>query len=468
LGFVGGFGSSSCRGGRLMAGLDDLASLLGLGGGAQPAPAPALTPAAGSANPSGATVLATLQPALRQAAVQMQNPPQRSLGLGDALAAGAGAVPNVRGMSNGSAAATGLAAGIQAGQQAAQQQAAENRQAKQDALDTFTKLFGVDQAAKTGARADQELAIRQREDQRAAAAADLANKSAAIVPDPENPGQMKVNPVAVDAKKQMAEAGQADEYGNRADVAINVLGMTKGSPEFKSFVAESKLPPDAANRPLNATEEKLLQAEQKKIDFLSQGLSALEKAKALATPDPKTGKSPLYTGMAGGALMKLNDLTGGNLPGVDQNAAANSGEFENLLGTASMSQGKEFFGGKVSNYEERLLQDLRANLNQSPTKAIKILDDMIEQRRQALQSSTQMASQIKSGEYAKRGVYVPTYYPYEKLEAPTSPVGTPAPAPEAALPNAAPPNSRIVYDAKGTPHYQTKDGRVFPVGGNGQ
>ncbi len=427
-----------------MSGILDLSNLWGAGGGNYPQIDPSIdpnadvtgsiAPAAPVAAPSGATVLATLRPALARAQSAVDNPTQHPYGFGDSLMAGAGALKDVRGMDKGSAFATGLSGGIQAAQQGAMQNRLLNQQQQQNNISQLSALWQIQNGQDQNTRAQAELALRQGQDARAAKAQQLEQQSAAMVPDPDNPGQLKVNPVAVDAAKQLAEARAADPYGDKA--AAFDKYYPGGTPAQKADFVLGTNVSGANNKPMNQLEEKMYGQADDKVKFLTGSISDLQRAKDIIA----SGK--VYGGWLGQAKMLGNDVSFGGLENMgvlDPETVKNTAEVARILGTASMSQGKDLFGQRVTNYEERLLQDLKASMQQSPTKASGILDTMIKERSRSLADNAARATAIKNGTFSARGSYLPPAYdPYqtdiEKQAAQAGQGATPASAPAPAAP----------------------------------
>ena len=88
---------------------------------------------------------------------------------------------------------------------------------------------------------------------------------------------------------------------------------------------------------------------------------------------------------------------GNHIPGVDPEAVAATTNFDNLVNSAAMSAGKDMFGARVTNYDEKLIQGLRANPNQSAKEREYILDNMIEHRKNVLTQTAQEMQQMQSG-----------------------------------------------------------------------
>ena len=87
---------------------------------------------------------------------------------------------------------------------------------------------------------------------------------------------------------------------------------------------------------------------------------------------------------------------------VDPERVVATTEFNNLATGANLSLGKEMFGARVTNYDEQLLQQLRASVNKSPEERKAILLQLIDNRKQIATEAARERDMMKSGEYFKK------------------------------------------------------------------
>jgi hypothetical protein len=195
------------------------------------------------------------------------------------------------------------------------------------------------------------------------------------------------------AGRQQTPQQQADE---RTQLAIS-RGIDPDSPEGQQFVLNGKLPDPAQIGQMKGNEQKVYEAEDQKQQILKQQIEDLNKARQL-NPQVYSGN---YEPGAARFIARNVPLLGSAI--VDPDRVTATTQYENLVGGATLSQGKELFGSRVTNYDEKLMQQLKANPNLLPAEREAILGEMVAHRQRTLEESQQRAQQMKQGSYFKRG-----------------------------------------------------------------
>lgn len=341
-----------------MAGMLDLSNLWGGSGGIAPngVPIASAGPTGAGFDPTGAgydpTGAGAAPPATLGGGLNITNPAQilarlkpansnmpQAGGLGDvgsmaqSAVAGAGALPDVRGMDKGSAFATGLSSGINASNRAAAaMQERRDAQTQQDFANQM-KLWDASQTAgqnkASNARADAELALRQGQDAR----------SGAQQPYITNPdGTMALKPGAAEAiaAKTAAEATDAapkfqvigeDQYGNKKYGYPPKPGDAAGSSDTPAANDPVAANPDLHGADFLATLDK---ATASQTQAIIDGRAPYPSATQLKTPAGRqqaalvTQADPTFEAGNASARVKMqNDLLG-NGPLAKTNNAINT------------------------------------------------------------------------------------------------------------------------------------------------
>lgn len=141
---------------------------------------------------------------------------------------------------------------------------------------------------------------------------------------------------------------------------------------------------------MKATEQKMFATAQDKVLTLQQSIADLEKAKQL-NPQAYSGNY-----QPGAAAFIHRNIPGGDML-VDPNRVTATTQFENLVTGANAALGKEMFGARVTNYDEQILQRLRANPKMGADERAALLDQMIAHRKETLNQVQGEVSQMKAG-----------------------------------------------------------------------
>jgi hypothetical protein len=394
----------------------------------QPPPAPPQTgvPQAAPIDPTGATVLPAAAPGNVLARLQSGSAPTPPAITTPHLFSG---VPDVKGMSRGAAFASGLSGGLgDASKQALLAQQAQS-QNFQNNLELYKTLWGQ----KNTEASQAETAKR-----------DQALQSMwAAQSDPELQGKLA---------KAKAENAEPDEVANAAErgkilAAIdaahgNPEGTFLKTPEGSQFYAEGKFPTKAqssAAGSLNKTEEDAVIKGQTKIDALSNSLDTLKQARGVIA------NGDIYSGYTGDVAQWIANKLPGNVSSamqVDQDKAARTTAYNNAIQSAVLPQAKDNFGARVSNYEERIMQNLAPTSAVSPQARQQILDTIIHRREAALAGEYQTIDDIKSRKMFQPGYRAPNPYENWDPDKDLTPAGKtiPATAPAAPAPPQTPGN----------------------------
>ncbi len=430
-------------------------------------------------NPSSLSATPAAAPALNQPSMSaavappMSLPPPAALtppSIGQSLMAGAGALPNVVGQNKLGAFVTGLSSGINAAgkQDTERQKLAE--EARKDKFQELTALWQIKNSSDAGVRADAELKLAQDQaahsDTRGDAELDLqrqvANKPPAgftkaddgtLTATPGGPSdpaylQQKTSAEKVPAAAPAGFAKQADgslafipggpndpaylekkstaeqkddQYTQRAKIAVDVLHLDPKSPEYGQFIADGKSP--FGKPQMSPTEEKLFDTANKRVDFLQGSLNDFNHALSL--------NDKIYSGKVGDLQVGANNLLGGNLPGIDQDRAANTDDFNTTIKRGGMASAKDYFPGRVTNFDEQLVQKLLPNSGKSPAARATLLQRAIDERQKSLDTAVAVRDGMKSGDYFRKGSKSPNLYdpaPFSLDDEKTAPAPDAAPA----------------------------------------
>lgn len=183
-----------------------------------------------------------------------------------------------------------------------------------------------------------------------------------------------------------ARARQAAQYG-----------LDPNTAEGRRFILTGDLPDAAKTADMKATEQKMFAANVEKKAILDQQIKDLEHARQI-NPDVYTGNVE----PAAARFVARNLPTGISNMIVDPDRVTKTTLYENLVNGATLSQGKELFGARPTNYDEKLLQQLKANPNMTVQERDTILGQMIEHRKALLQETADNTAAMKSGTFFQR------------------------------------------------------------------
>jgi hypothetical protein len=197
-----------------------------------------------------------------------------------------------------------------------------------------------------------------------------------------NPGADKAQ---TEAQVRDQRAADAERYG-----------LQKGSDTYQHYVLTGNLPPAQGDQ-MKAFEANALQKANDKAFAASQSIAQMEQAlklneKALSGNFQPGIESFVYRNLPIGVSKHL----------ADPERVIATTEFNNLAQSANLSLGKEMFGARVTNYDEQLLQQLRASVDKSPDERRAILLRLIDNRKAIAAQAANEVNQIRSGEFFKR------------------------------------------------------------------
>jgi len=371
-------------------GPNPLAFLAGLGQ-QQPAPPPPQTavPQAAPIDPTGETALPAAAPGNVLARLQTGGAPKPPAVTVPHIFSGA---PDVRGMSRGAAFASGLSSGLgDASKQGllAQQVQSQNFQNNLELYKTLFQQKNTEASQAEQAKRDASLDAyykAQTDPTIQGALATAKAKDTDVVADAEKRGEILK---AIDTAHGLPE------------------GTTAKTPEGTEFYATAKWPnkPQGADAPLNPTEERGVLASSNKIEALQASRGMLLQAKNILD----TGD--IYTGLEASAATAAANKLPGSMAGmaVDLDKAARTTSYDNAVKSAVLPLGKDYFG-RVTNYEERVMQNLTPGSGNSPQAMRMVLDNIIRRREAALKGEYTTLDDIKSRRMFQAGYKAPDPY----------------------------------------------------------
>lgn len=172
-------------------------------------------------------------------------------------------------------------------------------------------------------------------------------------------------------------------------------GWDMTDPNVQAFIETGKLP--AAPATMKAGEQKAYLAAKDKATFLDQSIADLQKALSLNDQAYSGNYEP------GAAAWMARNVPFNGLGLVDPDRVTATTQFNNLVGGATLSQGKELFGARVTNYDEKLLQDLKARPDMLPQERAAIINEMIAHRQRVLAETRADVAAMKSGTMFRKG-----------------------------------------------------------------
>jgi hypothetical protein len=179
----------------------------------------------------------------------------------------------------------------------------------------------------------------------------------------------------------------------RTDI-LRQNNIDPASPMGQQYILTGNLPDPTKTAEMTADQRKMFAAAQDKTLTLQQSIADLEKAKQL---NPQVYYGNYQPGAATFVHRNLPFLDNAPLIGVDPQRVAATTNFENLVTGANAALGKEMFGARVTNYDEQLLQKLRANPKMAPDERAALLDQMIAHRKETLANVQNEAAQMQAG-----------------------------------------------------------------------
>jgi hypothetical protein len=304
--------------------------------------------------------------------------------------------PDVKGMSKGAAFATGLGGGLRDASQSAllsQQMQSQNFQNNLAIYKFLAEQKNVETTQAEQAKRDQTQADYY-----------------AAQNNPELQGKKA---------KAIAEAQEPDEVANAAERGkiMDAIDAARGdrpgtmmkTPEGVQFYSEGKFPTgkqQGPGAPLNPTEEKGVLASNNKIEALQNSLGTLKQAREVLNG------GDIYSGYSGDVATWLANKVPGHVADmmVDTDKAGRTTAYNNAIQSAVLPQAKENFGARVSNYEERIMQNLSPTSAISPQARQKILDTIIQRSEAGLAGEYQTLDDIKSRKMFQPGYRAPNPY----------------------------------------------------------
>lgn len=325
-------------------------------------------------------------------------------------------VPDVKGMDRGAAFMSGISSGLAdssrtmlANNQLSTQQQAQN-------LNLFKTLAEVQNQDNSFGLQQQQFGETQKRDQTMAdyyhgliAAKNTENSNDTV-------------------ESRQANAAKIFPPGTDPAVISTYVATGKPPSKYGNPVAPAVKPQ------MGPTEQKIYDQANSRVSYLQNSIDSLNGALKLS--------GNIYGGPVGNLETQASNMLQGHAPFVDPNIAANTDQYAQAIRMAGLSGAKELFPGRVTNYDEQLLQSVNPTAAKSPQARQQILQKMIDDRQQMLEYEQNRVASIKSGEYFAHGGAPPSIgtSPYSKFGAvPLDQYGQPKPgATPAAPPPAAP------------------------------
>jgi hypothetical protein len=231
------------------------------------------------------------------------------------------------------------------------------------------------------------------------------------------------------------------------------------SPMGQQYILTGNMPDPTKTAEMGADQRKMFSAAESKALTLSQSIADLEKAKQL---NPLVYSGRVQPGIAAGIHRELPAGVADMI--VDPKRVTATTNFENLVVGANAALGKELFGARVTNYDEQLLQRLRASPNMAPDERAALLDQMIAHRKETLGQVQNEMEQMRGGTRFLR-----TPPGYQQQAVPPAQPGMPqpgAPVPQGGAPIMLPPQQGNP-SGQDTPNLRTNfQGQPMPSGPN--
>jgi uncharacterized protein YjbJ (UPF0337 family) len=191
----------------------------------------------------------------------------------------------------------------------------------------------------------------------------------------------------------MAEKGPVAQLQQRTEV-LKQIGTDPNSAEGKFYLLNGKLPENIGE--MKGNELKEFTVQQEKARSIAQSVDQLKQALQL-NPQAYSGSIAPST-----AEFLHRNIPGGDMI-VNPKRVVATTQFNNLVQNATMGMGKEMVGARVAVYEEKLIQQLKANPNMAPDERDAILRQLIASRTQALGDAQKQVEDMRAGTRFKKG-----------------------------------------------------------------
>lgn len=219
--------------------------------------------------------------------------------------------------------------------------------------------------------------------------------------DPELAAMMDAGLPARDAFEiytKKVQGGGEDDYTKRAQAAQN-FGMSPDDPGYQSFILTGKMPREDA-QPLTATDKKaileadeMVQANQTAVDMLSSVIEPDASGKSL------NDKASYGFGADSQSWLARNDPTGF----FDDEKGQATTELSNVVLNQALSTLKSTFGAAPTEGERKILVDLQASVDKTPTERKAILKRAIDLANRRLSFNKQRADELRGGTFYQQG-----------------------------------------------------------------
>jgi len=199
-------------------------------------------------------------------------------------------------------------------------------------------------------------------------------------------------------------------YGTKTDGQLGIIGYREDGVPIRGFISGpnvGKTPEQvglgagagglpgggspAPMRKLTPTEIKMVDKADSAIEMLNTNLDLLKQAKELS---PKA-RSGMFMGNKG-----LNEMAAG---AIGDQASIDTADLNKLIGGLALTQLKPLLPGQISNYEDKLMQDLSGTSNVPDAVRQKIYDRATKMFQRKLAAAQRQADQIRSGTYLRPG-----------------------------------------------------------------
>lgn len=162
------------------------------------------------------------------------------------------------------------------------------------------------------------------------------------------------------------------------------LGLTEGTPEWRSYVGTGKIGRD---QDLSATDRKAIQEADEGVLSAQTAIEALNQAKTLS--------KQAYEGPTAGTRSAITSLVGSE-------AGVATEDLNNVVTTNALGQLKAIFGGNPTEGERAILLKIQGSVNQPDVVRQKIFDRGIALAQKRLEFNQRRAEDLRGGTYYKQ------------------------------------------------------------------
>lgn len=201
------------------------------------------------------------------------------------------------------------------------------------------------------------------------------------------------------------DPAKKDPYAER-QAAAQQLGLGPDDPAYQAFVLTGKMPRED-QAPLTATDKNAILAADEAVMANQNAIDMLESV-TKGTPG-ETLNDRAGSGLLAGtqSWMARNDPTG---LFDDQQGEATT-ELNNVVLGQALASLKATFGAAPTEGERKILVDLQASIDKTPTERKLIMDRAVDLAKKRLAFNRQRAEELRGGTYYKPGTGLPSNQP---------------------------------------------------------